>query len=76
MTQEQHPPIDRRCQIYVSSGDDYPAVHLRPCENEGTHWVKWDGCACEGDAVHGGCPDDFQSWECDDPSHGQTEKSA
>jgi hypothetical protein len=49
------PPVNRRCQIYVS--DQPGGSNLNRCRNEGTHWVRWSGA------------DEFFSWECDDKDH-------
>lgn len=57
-----HPPVSRRCQIYlpeVPGGRD-----LARCINEGTHWEKWPGCNCK-DPDEDMCTDDLLTWECD-----------
>lgn len=61
MTVSQHPPADRRCQIYV----DLDGTLLR-CVNLGTHWQTWGGC---DDTDHDGhfCEGEMFSWECAGP---------
>ena len=58
----QHPPADRRCQIYLHP--DPASRDLHRCVNTGTHWEKWPGCGCEP-CDPDSCEGDFYSWECD-----------
>lgn len=55
---DRHPPVNRRCQIYVGSPE------LLRCRNEGTHWEQWGGCGCEEQDAEV-CEADYFSWECD-----------
>lgn len=57
-----HPPVDRRCQIYLQPNP--VSRDLQRCVNPGTHWEKWPGCYCTDASTHG-CEGDFFSWECD-----------
>lgn len=59
-----HPPVDKRCQIYVSPPSS-TSRDLRRCINPGTHWEKWGGCGC-GDPSDV-CEAEFYSWECEGP---------
>jgi hypothetical protein len=59
-----HPPADRRCQLYSGSG--LGGQNLLRCINEGTHYERWNGCACS-DPDDEMCIEDFLTWECDGP---------
>ena len=62
MTVSMHPPVNPRCQIYVTTQGDAP--DLFRCLKDGTHWEKWCSCGC---IVHDPavCDGDYHSWECD-----------
>lgn len=57
---DRHPPVDPRCQIYVTAGS---SNDLARCVNPGTQWVKWGGCDCTD--TEDVCEAEFESWECD-----------
>jgi hypothetical protein len=59
---DQHPPANRRCQIYLKPPGD---TQLARCINLGTHWVRWGGCSCGQETEY--CETSFESWECDGP---------